>query len=379
MEFVFRQISARPYRINEIEKIHTPRLLVFSDRVLRNIDSMKRLLEAFHPPLSFANLCPHVKTHKSAWVTKQLLSAGISFFKSTLNEVNLLIKAGAPQIFIAYPLLEADAAEVAVAMVRNPKIQFYVQVSHPRHVEILRSLTQICWNIFIDVNIGMNRTGLSPDDAWPFFEAIVHQPNLNFAGIHAYDGHVHQMNVAERRSQAAEAMKQVIDLVERFDANGSAPPMTMVAGTPGFADDAEILSRAHLPTQLFFSPGTWIYYDSLSNELWPGAFEIAAVLLAQVIDRPTAGTATLNMGHKRWAVDQGVIDVFSVPGMKALNWSEEHTVVSVPGECQLEIGDYILMAPKHVCSTVNLWEQTVLVDEAGEIVTLNCPVDARNR
>jgi D-serine deaminase-like pyridoxal phosphate-dependent protein len=379
MEFVLQQISARPYRINKVEKIRTPRLLVFSDRVLRNIDSMKRLLGAFDPPLNFDNLCPHVKTHKSAWVTEQLLSAGISFFKSTLNEVNLLIKAGAPQIFIAYPLLEADAAEVAAAMVRNPKIQFYVQASHLRHVEILRSLPQIRWNIFIDVNIGMNRTGLSPESAWPFFETIVHQPNLSFAGIHAYDGYVHQMNVAERRSQAAEAMKQVIDLVKRFDANGSAPPMTMVAGTPAFLMDAEILSRALMPTRLFFSPGTWIYYDSLSNELWPGAFEIAAVLLAQVIDRPTAGTATLNIGHKRWAVDQGAIDVFSVAGMKALHWSEEHTVVSIPGGSQLEIGDYILMAPKHVCSTVNLWEQTVLIDETGEIETLNFPVDARNR
>lgn len=378
MKFVLQQIG-RPYQINEVEKIRTPRLLVFSDRVLRNIDSMKRLLEAFDPPLTVAQLCPHVKTHKSVWVTKKLLTAGISFFKSTLNEVKMLIESGAEAIFIAYPLLETDAAEAAAVMSMNPNIQFYVQVSHPRHVEILRSLPQMRWNVFIDVNVGMNRTGLLPENAWPFFEKIVGLPNFSFAGIHAYDGHVHQPNVTERRQQAAQSMKQVINLVNQFYVNGCAPPMTMVAGTPAFLLDAEILSREQLPTRLLFSPGTWIYYDSLSNELWPGAFEIAAVLLAQVIDLPTTTTATLNIGHKRWAVDQGAIDAFSIPGMKALHWSEEHTVVSVPGESQLDVGDYILMAPRHVCSTVNLWEHAAHIDETGEIETLNCPVDARNR
>jgi D-serine deaminase-like pyridoxal phosphate-dependent protein len=378
MEFVFQQIG-RPYQVNQVEKIHTPRLLVFGDRVQRNIGSMKRLLESFGSSLTAANLCPHVKTCKSAWVIKQLMTAGISFFKSTLNEWKMLIESGAEQIFIAYPLLESDAAEVAAAIAGNPAIQFYVQISHFRHVEILQRLPLVRWNLFIDVNVGMNRTGLAPEEAWSFFESIRRQPNLNFVGLHAYDGHVHQDDAAERMEQAMQSMGKVINLVRRFDKNGCPPPMTMVAGTPSFFMDAEILSREQLPTRVLFSPGTWIYYDSLSQQKWPDAFEIAAVLLTQVIDLPAANSATLNIGHKRWGVDQGAIDLFSIAGMKALTWSEEHTVVSVPPEVKLEIGDYILMAPKHVCSTVNLWEQVTLINETGEIEALDCPVHARNR
>jgi len=63
--------------------------------------------------------------------------------------------------------------------------------------------------------------------------------------------------------------------------------------------------------------------------------------------------------------------------MRALSWSEEHTVVSTAGS--LEISDYVLFAPKHVCSTVNLWENMTVVDPTGKIIERAIPIDARNR
>ena len=110
----------------------------------------------------------------------------------------------------------------------------------------------------------------------------------------------------------------------------------------------------------------------------PDTFEIAALLLTQVIDRPTGKTATLNIGHKRWAVDQGPIERFSVAGMTAKSWNEEHTVVRLPQGVDVDIGDYVLIAPRHVCPTVNLWESFVVVNKDGDVEDVK-PVDARNR
>ena len=45
--------------------------------------------------------------------------------------------------------------------------------------------------------------------------------------------------------------------------------------------------------------------------------------------------------------------------------SEENTAEQIP----VEIGDYLLIAPRHVCSTVNLWEQfTVIGPDGGTVL-----------
>ncbi|MDZ7315321.1 MAG: alanine racemase [candidate division KSB1 bacterium] len=375
MDFYLEK-SPRPYRINRVETIRTPQLLVFEDRVERNIEAMRRLLANLEPPLGLDALCPHVKTHKSIWTTKKLAAAGISFFKSTLNELQMLADAGAKRIFIAYPLLPNDVEQVAEFAEARPDLDLYVQAGHPQHLEYLCRLP-VRWNVLIDVNVGMDRTGCPPEKAWDLYLMLRGCRNVEFAGLHAYDGHVHQRSETERFAQAQASMSQVIRLVRRFAAAGAPPPMTIVAGTPAFLSDAQILGSAALPTRVYFSPGTWVYSDSLTDELLPGVFETAAVLLAQVIDRPAPGKITLNIGHKRWGADQGPIERFSVPGMKALSWSEEHTVVAVPTSTTLDIGDYVVAAPRHVCSTINLWETFLLIDREGNCTEL--PIDARNR
>lgn len=369
--------SPHPYRINGAETIRTPRLLIFEDRVEYNIIAMKRLLASLAPPLSLKALCPHVKTHKSIWATQKLVDAGISFFKSTLNELQMLIDASVKRIFIAYPLLPNDIEQLAELLQRRPDLELYVQVGQEKHLEFLRR-KPLRWKVLIDVNVGMDRTGCSPEGAEDLYRLLGDDNAVEFAGLHIYDGHIHQISEAERMLCAQESTARIIELVQHFAAAGAAPPMTIVAGTPSFWPDAQLLSKAGLPTRIYYSPGTWLYSDSMTDELWPNVFEIAAVLLAQVIDRPAPNKVTLNIGHKRWGADQGPIERFSVPGAKAYSWSEEHTVVSVPENLQLEIGDYVLAAPRHVCSTVNLWETFLLIDGEGNI-TQELPVDARNR
>lgn len=382
MEFRFHNISQRPYRINNVDRIPTPRLLVFEDRIFNNIETMRRLLAAANPQLSLANVCPHVKTHKSKWVTQILLDAGISSFKTTLNELSMLIDAGARDIFIAYPLLEHDAVTVRDAMFSHPDIQFYVQVAHPEHVDILKRCTTsdtLTWNYVIDVNIGMNRTGGSPEKALELYQQLKADPRFQFAGIHGYDGHIHHTSAEERREQAFHSMQRLYDVVFEFHESGVPIPQTVVGGTPSFLQDAAFFAETPIPSQLYVSPGTWVYFDTVSQDMMPDTFDIAAVILTQVMDKPTPDSVTLNIGHKRWAVDQGPIDTFSIPEMRALHWNEEHTVVYVPQDENVHIGDYVLLAPRHVCPTVNLWEFFGIIDASGNMVSTESPVDARNR
>lgn len=374
--------AASPYTVKQPERIRTPRLLVFKDRVEYNLNRAGDLLKDVNPELDASDLWPHVKTSKSSWAVQQCMQHGISNFKATMNEVDMLVSCGVKSIFVSYPLLEHDARILAKAILANPDIQFYVQVGHKKHVELLQKTVRefyVKWHYFIDVNVGMDRTGLPIEEAFELYNVTSEKASFIFSGLHAYDGHVHQVLKNERRETAQESMARLQKIHKHFSTAGVNVPMTIVSGTPGFLLDAEILKDASLPSKIFYSPGTWIYFDTQSREMLPDTFELAALILTQVIDKPTSETATLNLGHKRWAVDQGPVEVFSVPGMTAQSWSEEHTVVNVPQGVALDIGDYILIAPRHVCPTVNLWEHFSVVNETGHVELEDVPVDGRNR
>lgn len=374
--------SKYPYRIKDVNRITTPRLLVFHDRVNDNIRIMENLLHDMNPRVSLAHLCPHIKTHKSLWATNMLLQNGISFFKTTLNEIDMLCQSGADRIFIAYPLLQPDSKKLAFLIKNYPLKKFYVQLSCPEHIAILQKVANtfnVQWNYFIDVNVGMHRTGAKPENIWSIYDAVKNKPAFQFAGLHAYGGHIHQQNQAERQVEAEKSLRQVEYIVKLFQDNGVQVPVIIVGGTPGFLHDAVLLNQLNIDADVFLSPGTWIYFDTVSNSMMPDTFTLAALVLAQVMDRPTPDTVTLNIGHKRLGADLGPVDAFSVSGMTFQSWSEEHMVVSVPESKTLTVGDYILLAPKHICPTVNLWEYFTVIDINGKAEIEQCPVDARNR
>ncbi len=378
MQFYFSKNSA-PYIIHQPEVIHTPRLIVFQDRVKNNIERMRYLLKSIDPTLDLQNLCPHVKTHKSSAITKMVMDEGVSFFKASLNEIDMLARCRVPRIFVAYPLLKQDAERVAQYILDYPHIQFFVQLSRHEHVEILTNISReknITWHYYVDANVGMNRTGLPVEEVFDFYLSHADQPFLSFAGLHAYDGHIHHKMPEERSAASIESMSRLKKCLDQFAGHGVHVENCIVAGTPGFVPDVEYWFQNRVDTDIYYSPGTWIYFDTVSNEMMPNTFEYAAVILTQVIDKPTSHTATLNVGHKRWAVDQGPVETFSVPGMSVVSKSEEHTVVTAPEH--ITIGDYILIVPRHVCSTVNLWEYAVIINKHGEIVGQS-PVDGRNR
>ncbi len=382
MEFTIEKYPQGNYLIREPHRIPTPRLVVFEAMVDRNITTMKKLLASVRPDLGLPCLCPHVKTHKSVWATEKLLQQGVRWFKCTPNELDMLLAAKADNIFIAFPLVSAAVKFVAERMISHPDVHFYVQVSKPQHVRILADVARqyhVTWHYFIDLDVGMGRTGIPPQQALSFYHSIENEKSLVFAGLHAYDGHNQLPTLEERRAEAYRALSPVMDLVQNFARQGISVPHLIVGGTPSFLPDAEYLYGQNLPCEILLSPGTWIYFDSGYGQKMPDTFLPAALILCQVMDKVGDDRYTLNLGHKRWAVDQGPIELFSVAGTSAVKWSEEHTVVKAPSEEPLEIGDYILIVPRHVCSTVNLWEYFCLIGNDGKIKMERCPIDGRNR
>jgi len=307
------------------------------------------------------------------------MQAGIDYFKCSLNELDMLVENRAQKIFVAYPLLPHSLCKIDKILETHPDIEIHIQVGHEKHIDYLEQIApEREWQIYIDLDVGMHRTGTSPEQAIELWKRI-HANGWSFLGLHGYDGHNHTGDPEEKQKIAQNAMAVLFHCVHLFESQGANVKNAVIGGSPGFLADFEILDQKSPKFNFFLSPGTWIYHDSDSIETMDIPFNVAALILCRVIDRPNAFSLTLNLGHKRWSIDQGVPEHHSLAGGLIKSWSEEHTVMVFNEETTAEIGDYVLIAPRHVCSTVNLWETFTLVDEHGQIENKRINIDARNR
>ncbi|MDZ7724556.1 MAG: alanine racemase [candidate division KSB1 bacterium] len=376
------QLYNKTYSIEAPEKIKTPRLILFSDRVQTNIDRMQHSLVDVHPFLGLKHLCPHVKTHKSVRIVRQLVRRGVTSFKATPHELPLLIDAEISSIFLSYPCLPDTAHELTKLIRSYPNIDFRVQVGCRKHVDILRMAGEgkVQWNYYIDMDVGMHRTGVAPWDVWDLYVYTSNWSSMKFMGFHAYDGHIHSKDPEEREQMCRTSMKIVEQTLQFFSQNNVHVPEFITGGTPSFLHAARYVNNSSMANvQVKYSPGTWVLSDSETMEILPDQFEPAALILSRIIDKPTPNTLTLNVGHKEWSADRGPVDVFSVPDVRAVIWNEEHTVLEGDNAEDYEIGDYVLLVPRHICSTVNLWEFYTVVDGSGTIIQEISMVDGRNR
>ena len=85
------------YTIKDVEKLDTPALVIYPQRVKENIDILKGMID------DVSRLRPHVKTHKSKEAALLMLDEGINKFKcATIAEAEMLGMANAPDVLLAY-------------------------------------------------------------------------------------------------------------------------------------------------------------------------------------------------------------------------------------------------------------------------------------
>jgi D-serine deaminase-like pyridoxal phosphate-dependent protein len=95
------------------------------------------------------------------------------------------------------------------------------------------------------------------------------------------------------------------------------------------------------------------------------------VVLGQVIDRdPEMDTVTLDVGSKAASPDLAIPDRFKIIGheqAQVVSQSEEHGVVKLNG-ATLDVGDMVLAAPGHACTTSHLYPEALVVSGDGDVV-----------
>ncbi|CAN5828589.1 D-TA family PLP-dependent enzyme [soil metagenome] len=354
-------------------EVPSPSLLINAAMVEGNIQRMIALVKG-----NVARLRPHMKTHKMPEIIKLHLKHGVTKFKcATIAEAEMTAAAGAADILLAYPPVGPNIKRLIALIKQFPQTYFSTVTDSEEAVDALSSAAleaNVVIPVYLDVDCGMHRTGISPGrEAVSLYAHLSKLPGLVAAGLHVYDGHIHDHDPLIRELRVNEAYDIVDNLLDRLLARGLSVPNYIAGGTPTFAIHAR---RGDYEC----SPGTCVLWDyGYGIRFADLDFNLAALLLTRVISKPTPGHLTLDLGHKAVASEMPHPRVYflNLPDATAVMHSEEHLVVQTEHADDFKVGDVLYGVPWHICPTVALHSKAYIVRH--EKVTETWKIEGRDR
>ncbi|HEY5825226.1 MAG TPA: D-TA family PLP-dependent enzyme [Cyclobacteriaceae bacterium] len=360
------------YTINNIDQIDSPALAVYTERAKENIKILKGFVD------DVTRLRPHVKTHKSSEISKMLMDASIKKFKcATIAEAEMLAIAGAPDVLLAYQPVGPKATRLAALIKKYPSTKFSCLIDNlsvAKHISELTEKSNLAINVFIDVNVGMNRTGIIPEQSLKLFEECQLLKGITIVGLHAYDGHLRDPDLEVRKKQCDEGYSKVEILHKQIKDKFSKDLLIIAGGTPSFSIHAK---RKGIEC----SPGTYIYWDkNYGQTLTEQPFLHAALVITRVISKPDDETITVDLGHKSIASENPLpnrVTFLNAPDLQPFGHSEEHLVLKAGKGNTFKVGDVLYGLPYHICPTVALHDRVQVIEDGKAVGTWSTL--ARNR
>jgi D-threonine aldolase len=345
------------YIIDNAEEIDSPALIVYPERVKENI----RILKNFLPDTN--RLRPHIKTNKSPEVSKLLIDAGIKKFKcATIAEAEMLAMVGVPDVLLAYQPVGPKAERFLELIKKYPSTKFSClidNISFAVRLSELAEKSKIQLTVFIDLNIGMNRTGIIPKNALKLYDECLGLKGISVKGLHAYDGHLRDPDLKIRTRECNEGFKKAEALQKQIKTKHGTDLIIVAGGTPSFS----IHSKRK---EIECSPGTFIYWDKgYQEKLTEQPFVFAALVLSRIVSKPTDDTVTVDLGHKSIASENPITNrvyFLNATELEPIGHSEEHLVFRTQKGNSYHVGDVLYGIPYHICPTVALHDKAITVE-----------------
>jgi 3-hydroxy-D-aspartate aldolase len=343
--------------------IQTPALVIDLDAFERNVRKM-----ADHCRANGIALRAHAKTHKCAEIAKRQIAAGaIGQCCASLDEAQMLVDAGIASVLITSPLVtEAAIHRLLKLNARAPGLM--VVADNHQAVERLAQAAvgaSQTLRLLVDIDIGHHRTGIAPGKAaCALAAAIAQSPNLEFAGIQGYAGHLmHLADRGERQARSAAALEQLRLTRDLLRGTGLAPRIVTGGGTGSFdIDPAE-----QVLTEL--QAGSYVFMDRQYNEVWMGGapFETSLFVLTRVVSANHPGMATTDAGLKAFSTDADTPAISFGPGMAYSFFGDEYGCIALGENAVTQPGDAVACVTPHCDPTVNLYGQYLVV-RGAEVV-----------
>lgn len=346
------------YELQNIAQIDSPAIVLYPDRIKENIQQLIKMIG------DVSRLRPHVKTSKTAEVVQLMQEAGINKYKcATIAEAEMLGMAGVAEAMLAYQPVGPKIFRLLAVAQKYPATRFSCLVDNEATAVAIAATfaaQQLSIPVFMDLNVGMNRTGIKPRKAALELYTRLHTiTGITPVGLHAYDGHIHDTELAVRTEKCVKAFEPVKALVQQIKDAGLPAPLVVAGGTPTFSIHAA-------NEAVDCSPGTFVLWDEGYRQHIPEQpFQFAAVLITRVIAVIDDQLLCLDLGHKSVAAENPQPRVFflNVPAATPVSQNEEHLVVRVEDTSLYPVGTVFYGVPYHICPTMALYEKAYVASD----------------
>lgn len=346
------------YTINNIQELDSPVLVVYPERVKANIATAVSMVD------DVRRLRPHIKTSKCAETIDLMMAAGILKFKcATIAEAELLGICKAPDVLMAYQPTGPKLQRFVQLVKKYPATGFACVTDNKKAAQEMATVFSahgITVPVYIDLNVGMNRTGIAPGpqviDLYQYCSAL---KSITPIGLHAYDGHIRDIDFEERSKKCDAVFLEVATLQHALENDGFKKPVIIMGGSPTFSVHCK-------RKDIECSPGTFVYWDKGYSDLCPEQHFLPAVLvISRIISLPVEGRITADLGHKSIAPENEIarrVYFLNAPQLKPISQSEEHLVLEAGTAHTYQTGDVLYGLPYHVCPTIALYERAITIE-----------------
>lgn len=353
--------------MNNISKINFSTFIVNKEIVERNILKIKN--KALKNQVDFR---PHFKTHQSIEISELFRKHEIDKITvSSLRMAETFANNGWNDILVAFI---ANIREEDLIKKLSNKINLSLVVDDFNTLIFLENLNCKI-NIYIKVDAGYNRTGISYRNYKEIGTIINHiekSKSLYFSGVLSHFGNLYNcIGEDEVRVEYFKSINLLLELKKslKLDFNisvGDTPSMSLL-------DDYGFVNEVR--------PGNFVYYDIMQLKIGSCNFdEIACVMACPVVSKNIERNEVVIYGGAVHLSKEKIIynnnDVYGIPVKlyNDLTWSDlyansyvdrlsqEHAVIKTTKKYidKINIGDLIGIIPVHSCLTADLNKETTI-------------------
>ncbi len=354
-----------------------PTLVIDKEICLRNIERMAK--KAKSKNLFFR---PHFKTHQSIIIGEWFRDFGVTAITvSSVQMAQYFAKNGWNDITIAFPV---NVHEIDAINKLASEINLNILIENKESLEYITKFIKSHVGVFIEIDTGHNRTGISPNKTNlidRMIEILKENSFFHFKGFLSHTGHTYlaksKHDIFNRHFDAVLKMR---DLKNRYLSN--CPNLMLSLGdTPS----ATICDNFQSTDEI--RPGNFIFYDLMQLKLGVCQLEdIAVRLVCPVVGRHGSRNEVVIYGGSvhisRDSITNidgkelyGRIIVDTENGKEMLSemnylhkLSQEHGIIRTTYKDfnKFKVGDLIEILPVHSCLTANLAENYLTTN--GEII-----------
>ncbi|MGH9843750.1 MAG: alanine racemase [Blastocatellia bacterium] len=270
-------------------------------------------------------LRPHFKNHQSVWLSAKQLDAGaIGITCATVEQAETLVQHGIRSILIASEIVGAAKLGRLAELARQADV--LVAVDNARVVAEMARIARnkkTQFSVLVDVNVGLNRCGVSPGEAALSLAMAAAEQGLIVRGVMGYEGRV-QLNPPDTEKEIAcrSALQLAVDtrnLIERH----RIPCEIVSAGCT-----ATYSVSARYPGVTEIQAGTYLTMDTSYLGFAPD-FEPTLSVLATIVSKTAGHRVVVDAGRRALSGEKGLPAVRNLAGVRLKALHSEHATIEV--------------------------------------------------